>query len=400
MRKKIQAITSVLLAVLLLTAALPFSVSAATATQDSVGASSGITGYCRWTLDDDRKLTISGNGAMGDYVYDYLWDSEKIAPWGTSIRKAIIENGVTNIGDYAFYNCKKLTNITIPDSVTSIGKDAFFDCICLTSVTIHDSVTSIGENAFSGCTGLKRVNISDIAAWCDISFSGSASNPLCNAQLYLNNELVTDLVIPDDVMSIGEYAFSGCIGLTSVTIPDSVTSIANCAFWCCTGLTSVTIPDRVKSIGNYAFSGCTGLTSVTIPDSVTSIGDRAFYGCTGLTSVTIPDSVTSIGNYAFYNCKNLTIYGKEGSYAQTYANKESIPFVAVADTAIGDANGDNKIDVNDVTAIQRFFAEYEDFTPAQLAAADTDGNGVVDINDATHLQRYLAEYDVVLGKQS
>ena len=124
-----------------------------------------------------------------------------------------------------------------------------------------------------------------------------------------------DIVIPSEitynnvtcsVTSIGEYAFYGCTGLTSVEIPNSVTSIGEWAFCDCSGLTSITIPNSVTSIGNYAFSGCTGLTSVTIPNSVTSIGSYAFCVCTGITSITIPNSVTSIGNEAFSSCTGLT----------------------------------------------------------------------------------------------
>ncbi len=128
------------------------------------------------------------------------------------------------------------------------------------------------------------------------SYSGSVAIP---SQVTYNNNTY-------DVTSIGESAFRGCSGLTSITIPNSVTSIGNFTFYCCTSLTSVTIPNSVTSIGWYAFFCCTGLTSVTIPNSVTSIRDKAFYGCRGLTSVTIGSSVTSIGEDAFMFCSGLT----------------------------------------------------------------------------------------------
>ena len=244
-----------------------------------------------------------------------------------------------------YLNGELVTDLVIPDIVTTIGWNAFYDCTGLTSITIPDSVTSIGDKAFYGCTCLEGVYITDIAAWCNIKFNGYSSNPLYYAHnLYLNGELVTDLVIPDGVTTIGGYAFYNCYGLTSVTIPDSVTTIGGSAFYGCTGLTSITIPDSVTSIGNYAFADCTGLTninipnsvtticdwtfsncmgltSIIIPDSVTSIGGHAFYGCTGLTSITIPDSVTSIGEEAFYGCTCL-----EGVYITDIAAWCNIKF--------------------------------------------------------------------------
>ena len=117
---------------------------------------------------------------------------------------------------------------------------------------------------------------------------------------------LTSLTIPSSVTSIGSEAFSGCSGLTSLTIPSSVTSIGESAFWDCSGLTSLTIPSSVTSIGNYAFYDCSSLTSLTIPSSVTSIGYAAFYDCSSLTSLTIPSSVTSIGEAAFSGCSGLT----------------------------------------------------------------------------------------------
>ena len=120
-----------------------------------------------------------------------------------------------------------------------------------------------------------------------------------------NNSNVKKVVIEDGVTSIGNYAFTYCVSLTSITIPDSVTSIGYYAFFYCKSLTSITISDSVTSIGNYAFFYCRSLTSITIPDSVTSIGNDAFSNCRSLTSITIPDSVTSIGNDAFYGCSSL-----------------------------------------------------------------------------------------------
>ena len=138
-----------------------------------------------------------------------------------------------------------------------------------------------------------------------VSGEGEMRSYNLNGTPFYNNSVIKTVVVEDGVTSIGDYAFSGCTGLTSITFPDSVTSIGYCAFEDCTGLTSITIPDSVTSIGGSAFESCTGLTSITIPNSVTSIGSRAFRGCTGLTSIIIPDSVKIIGPWVFENCIGL-----------------------------------------------------------------------------------------------
>jgi Listeria-Bacteroides repeat domain (List_Bact_rpt). len=224
----------------------------------------------------------------------------------TGLTSVTIPNSVKSIGSYVFSGCTSLFSLTIPNSVTFIDRNCFENCRNLTSVTIGNSVTAIGKFAFSGCNGLTSVYINDLEAWCNITFESNSSNPLCFAhKLFLNNEEINDLIIPNSVTSINKYVFAWCLGLKSVTIPNSVTSIGVCAFQNCSGLTSVSIPNSVTSIGNSSFSDCSNLTSVTIGNNVTSIDHEAFRGCNSLTSITIPNSVTTIGQWVFKGCKKL-----------------------------------------------------------------------------------------------
>ena len=232
---------------------------------------------------------------------------ERVFAYCSGLTSVEIPNSVTSIGIFAFYYCSGLTNVTIPNSVTSIGNHAFAGCSGWTSVTIPNSVTSIGEWAFYGCSRLTSVHISDLEAWYNIDFGDDASNPVSYAHhLYLNNQEIKEIRIPESMTVIKNYIFAGLISPPSVTIPHSVTTIGEGAFYGCSGLTSVEIPNSVTSIGRYAFYSCRGLTSMTIPNSVTSIGENVFAYCRGLTSMTIPNSVTSIGRYAFKGCSELT----------------------------------------------------------------------------------------------
>ena len=242
-----------------------------------------------WKLDDEGTLTISGKGAMTEWV-----DSDS-APWKTysnTINKVVIQPGVTSIGEYAFYACENLKSITIPKSVTSIERYAFQRCSSLKSITIPEGVTSIENMAFYECSSLMSITIPEgVTSIGDDAFSGCSS--------------LTSITIPEGVTSIGSDAFSGCSSLTSITIPKGVTSIWSFTFSGCSSLTSITIPEGVTRIGWSAFQGCSSLTSITIPEGVTIIRSEAFRGCSSLTSITIPEGVTSIGEYAFYACENL-----------------------------------------------------------------------------------------------
>ncbi|GAB6394217.1 MAG: Ig-like domain-containing surface protein [Bacteroidales bacterium] len=205
-----------------------------------------ITGNCgdkgnnvTYSLTDNGTLVISGSGAMRNY------DVLAYGPWYSYrfiIQTAVIEEGVTSIGEWAFAHCISLTSVTIPNSVTNIPDWAFKDCSGLTGITIPNGVTSIGVYAFSDCIGL------------------------------------TGITIPNGVISIEQAAFSGCSGLTSVTIPNSVTSIGYGAFSGCTSLTSIIIGNSVTDIGSYAFEDCTGLTEIHCKNPTPPGMSDAFYG--------------------------------------------------------------------------------------------------------------------------
>ena len=223
----------------------------------------------------------------------------------TSLTDITIPDSVTEIWDNAFYNCSSLANITIPNSVTNIGRNAFENCTSLTSITIPNSVTSIGSAAFRGCTSLTSIEIPN-----SVTSIGEG--------LFYDCTGLTNVTIPNSVTSIGHAAFYGCTSLTSINVAEGNASYSSddgvlfnkektklIAYPGGKIASSYAIPNGVTSIGDGAFRGCTGLTSIEIPNSVTSIAQSAFFGCTGLTSITIPNSVVNIGDYAFYGCTSL-----------------------------------------------------------------------------------------------
>ena len=286
-------------------------------------------------------LTIFGAGPMPDYGYEKApWFSQR-----TSITSVVIEDGITSIGEGAFFDCWNIHSVTIPNSVTGIGGYAFNDCKALTEITIPGSVAYIGMSAFINCISLTEItceattpptcgeNVFDgvdksipvyvpsgvqsaykaADGWSDFTNIQGVASGTCgtNVNWVLKGDVltisgtgymtsytspskrpwhsfassITSVVIEEGVMNIGESAFEDFSSLTSVTIPNSLEVIEGYAFFGCSALSSVTIPDNIMTIGNSTFKYCSALTTITIPANVNYIKYQAFSGCTGLTEI-------------------------------------------------------------------------------------------------------------------
>lgn len=216
---------------------------------------------------------------------------------GDNLIEVVLGNGLESIGAYAFYNCRKLTDIQLPNGLKSINHNAFTFCINLTSITIPDSVEEIGVSAFRCCDNIAAFYGKFASA--DhryLSIDGTLIAFACAG--------LTSYTIPDDVTAIGTEAFWEKY-LTDIVIPQSVVNIENYAFHDCRWLTQITLPQALTTIEKGVFSGCYNLKSVNIPEKVTKIGENAFNGCSSLAEITIPDKVEVIGGNAFLGCDNL-----------------------------------------------------------------------------------------------
>ena len=245
--------------------------------------------------------------------------------FNNKINSVLIPEGVTYIGDFAFFLCENLTSVYFPESLTYIGHSAF-RVTGLTSVTISENVEYIGNNAFSLCRDLPQIIVDEKNA-VYTSVDGVLFNKEMTELLQypagkngthyvipdgitsINNEAFFDaalesVVIPESVITLDYRAFAST-NLREVIIPDSIINIGGSAFENCNDLTSIIIGNNVENIGDYAFRG-TAITKIIIPDSVKTIGEWAFMHCEELVSVTIGNSLINIGEGAFYGCRNLT----------------------------------------------------------------------------------------------
>ncbi|MCX4320684.1 MAG: leucine-rich repeat protein [Lachnospiraceae bacterium] len=251
----------------------------------------------RWTVDDSGTLTITGTGAMPAYSTAWI-------PWRKhigSIKKAVIENGVTSIADRAFWQHGGLTSVELPESVSSIKKNAFYHCGELSFVNLP-GVKSIGDGAFSGCGKLALTSLPEgITSIGNLTFSGCA------------NLRLTEL--PADITFIGNGAFKDCTSLALTSLPEGITSIGAQVFLNCTSLKGMEFSGSLNSIGHSAFYGCTSLEKLDLPAGLNSIQDFAFYGCTSLNEVTFTSGAApELGSDVFGNCDALTaIHVPEGA---------------------------------------------------------------------------------------
>lgn len=239
---------------------------------------SGETGQLLWRYDPkDSSLTLSGTGVLPDYPIGK-------APWfefNDQIDTVILKEGVTRIGDYAFYNCTELTSVEIPEGVTQIGESAFACCQSLESVTIPGSVTEIGEGAFESCDSMMVLEL--------------ASGLKC----------------------VGAFAFSECVALRELVLPNTVERIERSAFAGTMALHELVIPGNVQEIGDNAFNGCIQLSSLTLSEGIRVIEEMAFSNCSDLTEVLIPASVERLGDGVFADClamEQITVASENEHY--------------------------------------------------------------------------------------
>ena len=303
-------------------------------------------GNLTWKLDADGTLTISGTGAMKDY--DYYYNNPSPAYNNSNVKKVVIEDGVTSIGNSAFYNCDGLTSITIPKSVTSIENYAFYNCTGLTSITIPDSVTSIGDSVFEKCSNLSNITLSN-----NITSIESGAFADCSS--------LTDIVIPNSVTSIGDFAFDWCSNLSSITLSNNITSIGTFAFNGCSSLTSITIPDSVTSIGSFAFNHCNSLQTISLGcgsalkrSDFGKQGDFVSYASHILKKTAAKAATcTEDGNKEYWTCEHCGKY-----FLSDDTNPETAKAVEQSETVIPASHKLTKVDAKDATCSESGNKEY------------------------------------------
>lgn len=417
MNKVWKTLAAAALAVCLVCACLPVSVSA-------LPILCGENVSCRHDSATDTYF-FSGTGPMYDFEADPDHTPEDFS-------RIVIEEGVTYVGAYLF-DSDHIGELVLPDTPLTVSEYAFSGCE-IDLVTFPQTATDVTQYDFGdgnhdfGRAQVYNLDLGGLDGFPEgFRFTYGDNYTLLSLIVGANTTTIPDyaccyfgtlesLTLPDGLTTIGENAFESCEMLQTVRIPDSVTAIGNYAFDCCTSVETLTLPKQLRTIGEWAFYGCC-ITSLTIPPNTTSIGISAFEDCASLAEVTIPDSVTSIGINAFSGTTLQNVHLPAGlTYIHASSLGESIVYVCCdtddcpvikqyAETAevefrlcdghgmtqrvAGDASGDGVLNIKDTVLIRRYLAEGWD-VEIDTDAADVDGDGAVTLADVALLERYIA----------
>ncbi len=210
----------------------------------------------------------------------------------SSLKSAIVKNGVESIDENAFGSCTELVSVELPDTLKHIGEKAFYCDAALSGIVLKEGLLTIGDNSFRQCNAITELVVPSTVT-------------KIGALAYANSSGLVTVSVPGSVKEIGDNAFYACTGLESVALGEGVKKLGAGVFMSCTSLQSISMAEGSESFGDYEFYGCTALTELRLPDSLRTIGLQAFAGCTSLVSVKISASLEDWNNYAFYNCKAL-----------------------------------------------------------------------------------------------
>ncbi len=284
-------------------------------------------GKISWSIDQNGTLTIDGKGAMEDFQSGKSpWYADRL-----SITKIVVNEGVSQIGSYAFQDCSKAVEVILPDSLVMLGDNVFRNCSSLKSVVIPENVKKIGYYIFNGCTSLTEITMPFIGTNkpddatnynLDYYFDKASDANKSSSHNMATNYLKLKKVTLTNTETLPAYAFAWCDNLTEVVLPDNLKKIGSYAFSDCDDISQVTIPESVKEIGSHCFDSCDGITEVFPMGSLNTIPEYAFNNCSAFTDISIlPETISIIGKGAFANCKNLISFSLNekiaeiGSYA-------------------------------------------------------------------------------------
>ena len=269
--------------------------------------------------EEISEITIPGNVTQ---INDYAFFDCK------NITKVIAHSGVTRIGESAFYRCQNLVTLEGGAGIIEIGEDAFMrsaiknitlgnnlqricggafnNCWGLTGINVPKSVTYMGYGAFTGCFYLARVDIEDLSSFCSILFDDADANPIKNAKcIYIDNQQILNLILPEGITAINKYVFYGCTSLQGVTFPKSLITVGFSSFQGCTGVTEITFIENITEIHDFAIADCSSLHTVSVLNPNCQIGSGFVKNCSALQSINLPTNMSNIGRDFFSGCPKL-----------------------------------------------------------------------------------------------